>query len=285
MNQLQRVGVIGCGLMGSGITETCARAGLDVSVAVSTDQSAARGRRRLANSLDRAVLTGKIGRDDRDKLLDRIVLTTDLGQLSDRQLVIEAVTEDEPVKVGLFAELDRIVRDPAAILASTTSSIPIVRLAKATTRPGDVVGVHFFNPAPVMPLVELVGSLLTGEQTYQRMSDFLTGVLGKQVVRAPDRAGFIVNALLVPYLLSAVRMLEAGVATKDEIDKAMELGCSHPMGPLKLIDLIGLDVVASVAESLYQEFREISYSPPTMLRRMVDAGLLGHKSGAGFYPG
>lgn len=283
MSDFQRIGIVGCGIMGAGIAEACARAELDVTVAVSSSQSAERGRKRLVKSLDRAVERGKIEAAHRDKMLEQIRLVTDLEELADRQLVIEAVAEHESTKLKIFSALSTIVVSPDAILASNTSSIPIIRLAKATERPGYVIGVHFFNPAQAMPLVELVGSLLTGMQTYHRMSGFITDVLGKQVVRAPDRAGFLVNALLIPYLLAAIRMVETGIATAEEVDKAMELGCSHPMGPLRLTDLIGLDIIASVAESLYSEFRDNRYSPPPLLMRMVEADLLGRKTGAGFY--
>lgn len=280
---ISRIGIVGCGVMGAGIAETCARADLDVVVAVSSPQAAEHGRRRLVKSLERLERRGKIDALRRDRILDRIRLVTHIEELADRQLVIEAVTENEPTKLKIFSTLDSSLEDSGAILASNTSSIPIARLAKATSRPEYVIGAHFFNPAQAMPLVELAGSLLTGERTYHQMSAFVVNVLGKQVVRAPDRAGFLVNALLIPYLLAAIRMVESGIASAEDIDRAMELGCSHPMGPLKLTDLVGLDVVASVAESLYAEFRDNRYSPPPLLMRMVEAELLGRKVGCGFY--
>jgi len=197
--------------------------------------------------------------------------------------VIEAIVEDEAVKAELFAELDRVVTDPDAVLASNTSSIPIMEVAAATRNPQRVLGLHFFNPVPVLPLVELVPSLLTGDETVKRAEEHATGLLGKTVIRSQDRAGFIVNSLLVPYLLSAIRMIESGFASAVDIDRGMELGTAHPMGPLRLSDLIGLDTIKAIAESMYEEFKEPLYSPPPLLLRMVDAGLLGKKSGRGFY--
>ncbi|MFI5953035.1 3-hydroxybutyryl-CoA dehydrogenase [Cryptosporangium sp. NPDC051539] len=276
-----RVGIVGCGLMGSGIAEVCALAGLDV-VVVETDAAAvARGRERLAKSLQRSAARRKV--DDAPAVLDRIRLTTELLDLADREIVIEAVAEDEAAKVAIFERLDKIVESPDAILASNTSSIPIMRLGVATSRPEHVVGVHFFNPVPVLNLVELVPSLLTDPDVADVARDFLGDVLGKHVIVAQDRAGFIVNALLIPYTLSAIRMFESGFATAEDIDQGMVRGAAHPMGPLALCDLIGLDTVKAVAESLYEEFKEPLYAPPPLLSRMVDAGLLGRKSGRGFY--
>ena len=278
-----RVGVVGAGLMGSGITEVCARAGLDVVVRETCPESVEAGRRRVLASLDRGLRSDKLTEADRDAALSRMHFTTDLGDLADRDLVIEAVAEDEQTKTEVFTALDKVVVRPSAILASNTSSIPIMKLGTATDRPGQVIGVHFFNPVPVLGLVELVPSLLTSGQTRARAEDFVTGVLGKQVVGSQDRAGFVVNALLVPYLLSAVRMLESGFASAGDIDNGMVLGCSHPMGPLRLADLIGLDTLKAIAESMYEEFKEPLYSPPPLLLRMVDAGLLGKKTGRGFH--
>jgi 3-hydroxybutyryl-CoA dehydrogenase len=269
--------------MGSGITEVCARAGLDVTVAVSSALSLETGPRRLATSLGRALDKGKISRPEHDGALARVTYTRDLGALSDRQLVIEAVKESEPLKTELFATLDKVLEDPAAILASTTSSIPIVRLARVTSQPGRVIGVHFFNPVPVLPLVELISSVLTEDHVRARTERFVADTLGKRPIPARDQAGFVVNALLFPYLLSAVRMLDAGVATAEVIDQGMELGCAHPMGPLKLVDLIGLDTTVSIAEAMYEEFKEPLYAPVPLLSRMVEGGLLGKKSGRGFY--
>lgn len=197
--------------------------------------------------------------------------------------MIEAIAEDPAAKIEVFRALDTIVESPEALLTSNTSSVPIMRLAGATARPGNVIGLHFFNPVPVMDLVELVPSLLTSPQTEQRAEHFATTVLGKTTVRSPDRAGFVVNALLVPYLLAAIRMAESGYASVTDIDNAMMLGCAHPMGPLALVDLIGLDTTKAVAESMYEEFKEPLYSPPPLLLRMVDAGLLGRKTGRGFH--
>jgi 3-hydroxybutyryl-CoA dehydrogenase len=280
---ITRVGVVGCGLMGSGIAEVCARAGLDVIVREVDAAAAEAGRARLVSSLDRGVRSGKLPEADRDDALARLSFTTDLGDLADRQLVIEAVVEDESLKTEVFTILDEVVTDPDAILASNTSSIPVMKLGIATSRPEQVLGVHFFNPVPVLRLVELVTSLLTSPETAGRAERFAADVLHKRVIRSQDRAGFIVNALLIPYLLSAIRMMESGFATAQDIDTGMVEGCNHPMGPLRLADLIGLDTTLAVADSLYAEFKEPLYAPPPLLSRMVEAGLLGRKSGRGFY--
>ncbi len=283
MDSIERVGVVGCGLMGSGIAEVCARAGLDVVVVEADEEAMERGRRRLQASLDRAVKAGKIDQDARALAEERLSFGIDMGQMADRQLVVEAVVEAEDAKLEVFQALDKVVADPQAILASNTSSIPIMKLAMATQRPQSVVGIHFFNPVPVLRLVELVTCLLTGDDTAARAESFATEVLGKRVIRAKDRAGFIVNALLIPYILSAIRMLESGFATAEDIDAGMVEGCAHPMGPLALCDLIGLDTTKAVAESLYAEFKEPLYAPPPLLNRMCQAGLLGRKAGRGFY--
>jgi 3-hydroxybutyryl-CoA dehydrogenase len=283
MSDITRVGVVGCGLMGSGIAEVCARAGLDVIVREIDDQATAAGHARIVASLARAVKAGKLTADDQDDALTRLTVTTRLDDLAGCDLVIEAATENPEVKAALFAELDRVVKRPDAILATNTSSIPIVQVAQATTRPAQVVGLHFFNPVPVQKLAELIPSLLTSEETAQRARDFAAGVLGKTPITAPDRAGFVVNALLVPYLLAAVRMVEAGQATAEDIDTGMTLGCAHPMGPLKLADLIGLDTLTAIADSLYEEYRESQYAAPPLLRRMTAAGRLGRKTRRGFY--
>ncbi len=280
---IQRVGVVGCGLMGSGIAEVCARAGLDVIVREVDASAAEAGRARLVKSLDRGLSAGKLSEEARDEALGRLAFTTDLGDLADRDLVIEAVVEDEAMKVAIFRELDRFVTGASAVLASNTSSIPIMKLGTATQRPEQVIGIHFFNPVPVLRLVELVTSLMTSDDTAGRSSAFATDVLNKRVIRSKDRAGFVVNALLIPYLLSAIRMMESGFASAEDIDTGMVEGCSHPMGPLRLTDLIGLDTTLAVAESLYEEFKEPLYAPPPLLSRMVDAGLLGRKTGRGFY--
>jgi 3-hydroxybutyryl-CoA dehydrogenase len=281
--ELDRVGVVGCGLMGAGISEVCARAGLDVVVVEADSASVGKGERRVRTSLERAVSSGKLDEAARDLAWGRIRFSAESDALADRQLVVEAVAEAEDLKVEVFERLDKIVEDQAAILASNTSSIPIMKLAMATRRPESVIGIHFFNPVPVLRLVELVTSLLTSDETARRAESFATDVLDKRVIRSQDRAGFIVNALLIPYLLSAIRMLESGFATASDIDDGMVEGCAHPMGPLALTDLIGLDTTMAVSESLYEEFKEPLFAPPPLLSRMVDAGLLGRKTGRGFY--
>jgi len=280
---IERVGVVGCGLMGSGIAEVCARAGLDVMVREVDEAAAEAGRARVVKSLDRGLSAGKLTEDERDAAVANLAFTTDLADFADRQLVVEAVVEDEAMKVDIFRQLDVAVSSDDAILASNTSSIPIMKLGTATRRPEQVIGIHFFNPVPVLRLVELVTSLMTSDETSTRSDGFATDVLHKRVIRSQDRAGFVVNALLIPYLLSAIRMMESGFASKEDIDTGMVEGCSHPMGPLRLTDLIGLDTTLAVAESLYTEFKEPLYAPPPLLSRMVDAGLLGRKTGRGFY--
>ena len=283
MSVIKRVGVVGCGQMGAGIAEVCARAGLDVMVREVDAATAERGRNRLLGSFDKAVARNKMSEDDRDATIARLSFTTDLGDMADRDLVIEAVLEDEPLKTEVFTVLDRVVESDMAILASNTSSIPIMKLGIATQRPEQVIGIHFFNPVPVLKLVELVTSLMSSNDTIQRSNDFATETLGKIVIRSQDRAGFVVNALLIPYILSAIRMFESGFASAEDIDNGMVEGCNHPMGPLALADLIGLDTTMAVAESLYEEFKEPLYAAPPMLLRMVEAGLLGRKTGRGFY--
>jgi 3-hydroxybutyryl-CoA dehydrogenase len=280
---IERVGVIGAGQMGSGIAEVSVRAGVDVTVFETTEALITAGRSRIVKSLERGVSAGKVTERERDRALDNLTFTTDLAVLADRQLVIEAVVEDEAVKAGIFAELDRLITDPDAVLASNTSSIPIMKIAAATKNPQRVLGLHFFNPVPVLPLVELVSTLVTDAAAVARTEEFAGSVLGKQVVRCSDRSGFVVNALLVPYLLAAIRMVEGGFATVEDVDKAVVAGLSHPMGPLRLSDLIGLDTVKLIADKMYEEFKEPQYGPPPLLLRMVEAGLLGRKSGRGFY--
>ncbi|WP_327256597.1 3-hydroxybutyryl-CoA dehydrogenase [Streptomyces sp. NBC_01244] len=283
MTDVERVGIVGCGLMGSGIAEVCARAGRDVVVVETSRRAADAGLERIARSLARATAAGKLTDAERDAAAGRITMTTDMDGMADRDLVVEAVAEDERAKLEVFARLDRAVGHRDAVLATNTSSIPVIRLAAATSRPEQVVGLHFFNPVPVLPLVELVPSLLTSAQTVRRAREFASGVLGKQVVQAEDRAGFVVNALLVPYLLAAVRMAASRTASAEDIDRGMTLGCAHPLGPLALADLIGLDTVQAIARSMYAEYREPLYAPPPLLARMVDAGLLGRKTGRGFH--
>jgi 3-hydroxybutyryl-CoA dehydrogenase len=283
MGSIEKVGVIGGGLMGSGITEVAARAGLDVIVIEISDDAAKAAAGRIEGSLRRAESRGKIEAGEVTAVLERIRFETDLQTLADRDLVVEAASEDETIKLELFRNLGRILTKDDAILASNTSSIPIVKLGAVSGRAHHVMGVHFFNPAPVMQLVELIPSLTTSTETLDRMRGWVTADLGKKPIDATDRAGFVVNSLLVPYLLSAIRMYEAGYASAKDIDRGMVLGCGHPMGPLALSDLIGLDTIKAIGESMYDEFKEPLYSPPPLLGRMVDAGLLGKKSGQGFY--
>ena len=280
---IERFGVVGCGLMGSGIAEVAARSGCDVKIVEANDGALQAGMERMEKSLDRAVRAEKITEDDRAQVMGNISFSTKLPSLADRQFVVEAVIEQEEAKIEVFRRLNDVVDDPEAILASNTSSIPIMKLAMATNRHQQVIGVHFFNPVPVMGLVEIITSLLTGDKTAALCQEFASDQLGKRVVSSQDRAGFVVNALLIPYILSAIRMMESGFASAEDIDAGMVLGCNHPMGPLALCDLIGLDTTMAVAESLYEEFKEQLYAPPPLLNRMCDAGLLGRKSGRGFY--
>lgn len=283
MSSIERVGVIGGGLMGSGIAEVAARAGLDVVVAEVSGEAAKAAAERVEGSLRRAEKRGKIEAAEVDAVLARITFGDDLEVLADCDLVVEAASEDEQTKLDLFRRVGKILTKDDAILASNTSSIPIVKLGAVSGRPHFVMGVHFFNPAPVMQLVELIPSLTTSPETLDRMRGWVSDTLGKKPIDATDRAGFVVNSLLVPYLLSAIRMYEAGYASADDIDRGMVLGCGHPMGPLALSDLIGLDTLKAIGKSMYEEFKEPLYSPPPLLDRMVDAGLLGKKSGQGFY--
>ncbi|MFJ4675575.1 3-hydroxybutyryl-CoA dehydrogenase [Kitasatospora sp. NPDC088783] len=284
MNDIRRVAVVGAGQMGSGIAEVFARAGLDTVVCEHGPQALRAARRRIDRSLHRAVERGRIGEEQRTDAWAHLLFADDLDALADRQLVVEAVVEDERAKAGVLGVLDKVLAAEDAVLATNTSAIPVTRLGIATGRAPYVLGLHFFNPAPVMPLVELVASLHTAPAVLDRVETFARDVLGKHVVRSRDRAGFVVNALLVPYLLSAIRMAEAGHADAADIDTAMVHGCAHPMGPLALADLIGLDTVEAIARSLYDEYKEPLYAPPPLLSRMVEAGLLGRKSGRGFHP-
>ena len=279
----QRIGVVGGGLMGSGIAEVAARAGLDTIVLEADDDAADRARKRLETSLARAVRSNKLDDAGMERALSFLSFATEMEALADRDLVVEAIFENEKAKVAVFTSLDQTLTNPDAVLASNTSSIPIMKLAMATQRPSQVIGIHFFNPVPVLRLVELVTSLLTSPETINRANEFATVTLQKRVIRSQDRAGFIVNALLIPYILSAIRMMESGFATAEDIDAGMIEGCAHPMGPLHLADLIGLDTTMAVAESLYAEFKEPLYAPPPLLCRMVEAGLLGRKTGRGFF--
>jgi len=278
----EKIGVVGGGTMGAGIAEVCARKECEVVVLEVNDVALDAARGRIETSLGRAVRNGKLSEEDRDAVLARITWTTSYDDLADRDLVIEAAPEDEALKLGIFRTLDSVVQ-PGAVLASNTSSIPLVKMAAVTKRPHQVVGVHFFNPVPVLPLVEIVESLLTDKDTLLAVTDFAEKRLDKQTIRSKDRAGFVVNALLIPYLLSAIRMFESGFASAEDIDQGMVKGCAHPMGPLALADLIGLDTCAAVAQSMYEEFKEPLYAAPPLLLRMCEAGLLGRKTGQGFH--
>ena len=280
---MDRIGVVGCGLMGSGIAEIAARAGADVVVIERDESAIAEGISRIDRSLSRAAASGKISDDEVQRIRANLTFSEDYTLLADRQLVIEAVAEDEATKIEVFERLDDVVTEPQAILATNTSSIPIIKLAMATKRPEQVIGMHFFNPVPVLKLVEVISSLLTSSETTARVHAYANESLNKTVISSKDRAGFVVNALLIPYLLSAIRMLETGFASAEDIDTGMVVGCAHPLGPLALADLIGLDTTLAVAESLYEEFKESHLAPPPLLSRMTQAGLLGRKSGQGFY--
>ena len=277
-----RVGVIGGGLMGSGIAEVIARSGVDVTVVEVDDARAERARAAIEKSLGRGLRSGKLSEGDRDAALEHLVVTPKFEDVEGADAAIEAVIEDESLKQDVFRRLDEILPD-ARFLASNTSSVPIMKLGAQTKHPGRVLGMHFFNPVPVLPLVELVTSIMTEPGTVEEVRSFAEGTLGKTCIDSQDRAGFVVNALLIPYLLSAVRMYESGFASKEDIDQGMVLGCAHPMGPLRLSDLIGLDTLLAVSESLYDEFRDPASVAPALLNRMVEAGLLGRKSGRGFY--
>ena len=278
---VRTVGVVGCGLMGSGISEVVARAGQTAVVLETSDELVERGRRRIETSTLNAVERGRLDAQERTAVLGRISMTTDVRDLADVDLVIEAATEDHDTKVGMFRRLDEVTR-PEVILASNTSSIPIADLGAATSRPDMVLGMHFFNPVPVMGLIELVRAISSSDDTMAFGRAYGV-VLGKTTVESRDRAGFIVNALLIPYLNGAIRMLEDGFATREDIDTAIHLGLNHPMGPLQLIDLIGLDTHLFIADVLFEEFKEATFAPPPLLRRMVTAGRLGRKAGRGFY--
>jgi 3-hydroxybutyryl-CoA dehydrogenase len=280
---MERIGVVGCGLMGSGIAEVTARAGALVTVIEADEDALKRGQDRIEKSLSRAVGSNKMSEDEAALIRSHLTYSTDFSDLADRELVIEAVAENEDIKLDVFRKIDAAVVDPAAILATNTSSIPIIKLAMATHRPEQVIGMHFFNPVPVLRLVELISSLLTSPETTARTTQYATDSLNKKVITSPDRAGFVVNALLIPYLLSAIRMLESGFASAEDIDTGMVVGCAHPMGPLALTDLIGLDTTLAVADSLYEEFKEPHLAPPPLLSRMTQAGLMGRKSGQGFF--
>jgi 3-hydroxybutyryl-CoA dehydrogenase len=281
MRMAETVGIVGAGFMGSGIAESAARGGYEVLLHEPDAAVLSRAHAAIEASLSRAVERGKLDGASAEATLVRITQTTELDALGDAQLIVEAVYEDADVKAAVFRELDRLV--PAgAPLASNTSSIPIARLAAATAHPERVLGLHFFSPVPVMRLVEVVVGLDTASEAVERAEQFVQAI-GKQSIRTKDRSGFVVNLLLVPYLMAAVRMFEEGFATAEDIDLGMKLGAGHPMGPLTLCDFIGLDVLQAVCESLYEEFKRPDYAPPPLLRRMVAAGHHGRKTGRGFY--
>ena len=276
------IGVIGIGTMGSGIVEVAARNGLRVVAQEGSPDLVEAGRSRVEGSMDRGLARGKLDEATRDAASAAVTWTTDLGDLAGCDLVLEAVPEILALKLEIFGVLDRVL-DPSAIMATNTSSIPIIDVAMGTTRPQQVLGMHFFNPATVMKLVEVISTQLTAPEVTAAATAFATDTLGKRVVAAPDRAGFVVNKLLVPYICQAIEMYESGHVSAADIDDAMKLGAGHPMGPLTLADLIGLDVCLFTAESLYAEYAERFYAPPPLLRRMVAAGRLGRKTGRGFY--
>jgi 3-hydroxybutyryl-CoA dehydrogenase len=278
---IAKVGVVGCGLMGSGIAEVCARSGYDVLVREVDDELLTRGLERVERSMGTAVERGKLLDEERRAAAGRLRGTTRLEDLADRDLVVEAVTENLEFKRSVFSALDAAC-PPHTILASNTSSIPIVDMASATGRADRVLGMHFFNPVPVMRLLELVRAITTSDETLETARAFGES-LGKRVIVARDRAGFIVNMLLVPYLLEAIRMYEHGFASREDIDLGMVLGTSHPMGPLTLLDFVGLDTTYFIANILFEEYRQPQFAPPPLLRQMVTAGFHGRKSGRGFY--
>lgn len=278
---IQRVGVAGCGLMGSGIAEVAARAGFDVVVSEVDEDALEGGRGRIARSMGRAVEREKLSPEARDEAWGRLSFTTSLEDMADRDLVIEAIVEDLAVKSELMGALDRIT-GPEAIFASNTSSLTITEIAAATGRPDRVVGLHFFNPVPVMKLVEVVRTIATDEEVFAAAYRFARG-LGKEPIKAKDNSGFVVNLLLVPYMLDAVRQLERGVASVEDIDRGMMLGTGYPMGPFLLCDFVGVDTTYRIAEIMFEEYREARYAPPPLLKRLVALGRFGRKTGVGFY--
>ena len=279
--RIQKVGVVGCGLMGSGIVETCARSGYHVVVREVNDALLEKGLQRIKASMAKAVEKGKLPQEDMNAAWNRIKGTIVLEDLKESDLVIEAALENMGEKKQIFAAMDKLCA-PHAIIASNTSSLCITEMASVTRRTDKVLGMHFFNPVPVMPLLEIVRTILTSEKTLHTAQEFGTS-LGKTTIVAKDTPGFIVNLLLVPYLLTAVRALENGVATREDIDSGMKLGCNHPMGPLTLLDFVGLDTAYYIANIMYDEFKEPHYAPPPLLKRMVLAGHYGRKTGKGFY--
>ncbi|HEX7595778.1 MAG TPA: 3-hydroxybutyryl-CoA dehydrogenase [Gemmatimonadaceae bacterium] len=281
MKKITKVGVLGGGLMGSGIAQVSAAAGFPTIVREVSDALCTKSRQFIEKSLAKGIERGKVSEAERDKTLGNLRFVTDLKELADSDLFIEAVVEDLEVKNSLWSELDKIAR-PDAIFASNTSSLTIIAMAAASGRPDRMLGIHFFNPVPLMKLVEVVRTITTSEETEQRSLDFVRA-LGKEPIRAKDSSGFVVNLLLIPYMIDAIKALESNVASVEDIDKGMQLGAGHPMGPFTLLDFVGLDTVHKIAEIMFTEYRESRYAPPPLLKRMVLAGMLGRKSGKGFY--
>jgi 3-hydroxybutyryl-CoA dehydrogenase len=279
--KIEKVGVVGCGLMGAGIAETCAKSGYETVAREIDDELLTKGLDRIGRSLDKAVSKGKLEEAKKEEALSRLTGTTDLEDLADCDLVIEAIVEKLEVKCQLFTALDGIVKK-SGVFASNTSSLTITEMAMATTRTEQFLGLHFFNPVPIMKLVEVVRTIMTDDQVFEETKEF-TRSLGKEPVSCRDNSGFIVNRLLVPYLLDAIRGLEEGIGSVEDIDKAMQLGCGYPMGPLTLLDFVGLDTTYFIANIMFEEYREKRFAPPPLLKQMVHAGRLGRKSGRGFY--
>jgi len=278
---IDRLGIVGGGLMGSGIAEVAARSGLETMIREPTEELLQSARQRIERSMSSAVRRGKLSEQEQTTAMARVSFVTGFHEMADCDVVVEAVPEKLELKREIFAALDLVCR-PETILASNTSSIPIAELAGATGRPDRVLGLHFFSPVPVMSLLELVRALRTSDEAVA-IGKGLGEQMGKQVIQTKDRAGFIVNMLLIPYLVAAIRMFEEGFATREDIDAGMRLGCAHPMGPLQLADFIGLDVTYEVCNSLFEEFKDPAYAPPPLLKRMLAAGMLGRKSNLGFY--
>jgi 3-hydroxybutyryl-CoA dehydrogenase len=281
MKKISKVGVLGGGLMGSGIAQVSAAAGFPTTVREVSDALCAKSRQSIEKSLAKGIERGKVTEAERDKTLGNLRFVTELKELADSDLFIEAVVEDLDVKNNLWSQLDQIAR-PDAIFASNTSSLTIIAMAAASGRPDRMLGIHFFNPVPLMKLVEVVRTITTSEETEQRSLDFVRA-LGKEPIRAKDSSGFVVNLLLIPYMIDAIKALESNVASVEDIDKGMQLGAGHPMGPFTLLDFVGLDTVYKIAEIMFTEYRESRYAPPPLLKRMVLAGMLGKKTGKGFY--
>jgi 3-hydroxybutyryl-CoA dehydrogenase len=281
MKKIRKVGVLGGGLMGSGIAQVSAAAGFPTTVREVSEALGEKSRLAIEKSLAKGIERGKVTEAERATTLGNLRFVTDLKELADSDLFIEAVVEDLQVKNSLWSQLDQIAR-PDAIFASNTSSLTIIAMATASGRPDRMLGIHFFNPVPLMKLVEVVRTITTSEETEQRALDFVRA-LGKEPIRAKDSSGFVVNLLLIPYMIDAIKALESNVASVEDIDKGMQLGAGHPMGPFTLLDFVGLDTVYKIAEIMFTEYRESRYAPPPLLRRMVLAGMLGRKSGKGFY--